>query len=163
MSESRRYDMYKKMESELVLDKLSQIKRIHLEITKDLEKPAYFTKIDMLPERVKSGSFTVCNTKEDEVVWRVTDLDGKYLYGKLSTFLLKNTEDTIRMYMFKELKRSNDFSYNVYESELSKKNTELEELQKRIDEVKDGIKKIISDSHKIQEMIFIEKNKEDLL
>lgn len=120
-----KYEMYIKMESELVLDKLSQIKRIHLEITKDLEKPAYYTKIDMLPERAKGGSFMISNTKEDEVVWRVTDLDGKYLYGKLSTFLLKSTEDTVRMYMLKELKRSNDFSYNVYESELGKKNTEL--------------------------------------
>lgn len=151
------------MESELVLDKLSQIKRIHLEITKDLEKPAYYTKIDMLPERAKGGSFMISNTKEDEVVWRVTDLDGKYLYGKLSTFLLKGSEDTVRMYMLKELKRSNDFSYNVYETELSKKIAELEELQKRIDEVKGGIKKIISDSHKIQEMIFMEKEKENLI
>ena len=48
-----RYSIYKKMESELVLDKLSQIKRIHDEITKDLEKPAYYTKIDMLPLRTK--------------------------------------------------------------------------------------------------------------
>lgn len=163
MSESRRYDMYKKMESELVLDKLSEIKRIHDEITKDLEKPAYYTKIDMLPERAKGGSFTISNTKEDEVVWRVTDLDGKYIYGKLSTFLLKSTEDTIRMYMLKELKRSNDFSYNAYERELNKKNAELEELQKRIDEVKGGINKITSDSHKIQEMIFMEKEKENLI
>lgn len=163
MSESRRYEAYKKMESELVLDKLSQIKRIHDEITKDLEKPAYYNKIDMLPERAKGGSFMISNTKEDEIVWRITDLDGKYLYGKLSTFLLKSTEDTIRMHMLKELKRSNDFSYNVYESELSKKNVELEELQKRIDEVKGGIKKIISDSHKIQEMIFVEKEKENLI
>ena len=163
MSESRRYDMYKKMESELILDKLSDIKRIHLEITKDLEKPAYYSKIDMLPKQAKGGSFTVCNTKEDEVVWRVTDLDGKYIYGKLSTFLLKSTEDTIRMYMLKELKRSNDFYYNTYETELNKIKVEMEELQKKADEVSDGIKKIISDSHKIQEMIFIEKNKEDLL
>lgn len=104
-----RYDRYKKMESELVLDKLSEIKRIHLEITKDLEKPAYYTKIDMLPERAKSGSFMISNTKEDEVVWRITDLDGKYLYGKFPTFLLKGTEDIVKMYMLTELKRSNDF------------------------------------------------------
>ena len=148
MSESRRYDMYKKMESELVLDKLSQIKRIHLEITKDLEKPAYYTKIDMLPERAKGGSFMISNTKEDEVVWRVTDLDGKYLYGKLSTFLLK---------------RNNDFSYNAYERELTKIKAEMEELQKKADEVTAVIKKLSADSHRIQEMIFIEKNKEDLL
>lgn len=126
-----RYSMYKKMESELVLDKLSQIKRIHLEITKDLEKPAYYTKIDVLPERVKGGSFTVCNTKEDEVIWRVTDLDGKYLYGKLSTFLLKGSEDTVRMYMLTELKRNNDFSYNAYERELTKIKAEMEQLQKK--------------------------------
>lgn len=104
-----KYDMYKKMESELVLDKLSQIKRIHDEITKDLEKPAYYAKIDMLPKQAKGGSFMICNTKEDEVVWRVTDLDSKYIYGKLSTFLLKSTEDTIKLYMLMELKRNNDF------------------------------------------------------
>lgn len=158
-----KYDRYKKMESELVLDKLSEIKRIHLEITKDLEKPAYYTKIDMLPERAKGGSFMISNTKEDEVVWRVTDLDGKYLYGKLSTFLLKNTEDTVRMYMLIELKRYNDFSYKIYEKELEKKKAEMEELQKRIDEVKGGMKKLSADSFRIQEMIFIEKEKENLI
>ena len=143
-----RYDRYKKMESELVLDKLSEIKRIHLEITKDLEKPAYYTKIDMLPERAKGGSFMISNTKEDEVVWRVTDLDGKYLYGKLSTFLLKGSEDTVRMYML---------------TELTKIKAEMEELQKKSDEVTAVIKKLTADSHRIQEMIFVEKNKEDLL
>ena len=146
------------MESELVLDKLSQIKRIHLEITKDLEKPAYYTKIDMLPERAKGGSFTVCNTKDDEVVWRITDLDGKYVYGKLSTFLLKGSE-----YMLTELKRNNDFSYNAYERELTKIKSEMEELQKKADEVTAVIKKLTADSHRIQEMIFVEKNKEDLI
>lgn len=158
-----RYSMYKKMESELVLDKLSEIKRIHDEITKDLEKPAYYTKIDMLPERAKGGSFMISNTKEDEVVWRVTDLDGKYVYGKLSTFLLKSTEDTVRMYMLSELKRNNDFSYNAYERELTKIKAEMEELQKKADEVTAVIKKLTADSHRIQEMIFVEKNKEDLL
>ena len=143
-----RYDRYKKMESELVLDKLSEIKRIHLEITKDLEKPAYYTKIDMLPERAKGGSFMISNTKEDEVVWRVTDLDGKYLYGKLSTFLLKGSEDTVRMYML---------------TELTKIKAEMEELQKKSDEVTAVIKKLTADSHRIQEMIFVEKNKEDVL
>lgn len=158
-----RYDMYKKMESELVLDKLSQIKRIHLEITKDLEKPTYYTKIDMLPERTKDGSFMISNTKEDEVVWRVTDLDEKYLYGKLSTFLLKGSEDTVKLYMLTELKRNNDFSYNAYERELTKIKAEMEQLQKKADEVTAVIKKLTADSHKIQEMIFVEKNKEDLL
>lgn len=158
-----KYDMYKKMESELVLDKLSEIKRIHLEITKDLEKPAYYTKIDMLPERAKSGSFMISNTKEDEVVWRITDLDGKYLYGKLSTFLLKGSEDTVKLYMLTELKRNNDFSYNIYERELTKIKAEMEELQKKSDEVTAVIKKLTADSHRIQEMIFVEKNKEDLL
>lgn len=143
-----KYDRYKKMESELVLDKLSEIKRIHDEITKDLEKPAYYTKIDMLPERAKGGSFMISNTKEDEVVWRVTDLDGKYLYGKLSTFLLKGSEDTVRMYML---------------TELTKIKAEMEELQKKSDEVTAVIKKLTADSHRIQEMIFVEKNKEDLL
>ena len=151
------------MESELVLDKLSQIKRIHLEITKDLEKPAYYTKIDMLPERAKGGSFMISNTKEDEVIWRVTDLDGKYLYGKLSTFLLKSTEDTVKLYMLSELKRYNDFSYKIYEKELEKKKAEMEELQKRIDEVKGGMKKLSADSFRIQEMIFMEKEKENLI
>lgn len=136
-----KYDRYKKMESELVLDKLSEIKRIHDEITKDLEKPAYYTKIDMLPERAKGGSFMISNTKEDEVVWRVTDLDGKYLYGKLSTFLLKGSEDTVRMYMLTELKRNNDLSYNIYERELTKIKAEMEELQKKSDEVTAVIKK----------------------
>lgn len=143
-----KYDRYKKMESELVLDKLSEIKRIHDEITKDLEKPAYYTKIDMLPERAKGGSFMISNTKEDEVVWRVTDLYGKYLYGKLSTFLLKGSEDTVRMYML---------------TELTKIKAEMEELQKKSDEVTAVIKKLTADSHRIQEMIFVEKNKEDLL
>nr|DAT09359.1 MAG TPA: hypothetical protein [Caudoviricetes sp.] len=158
-----RYEAYKKMESELVLDKLSQIKRIHDEITKDLEKPAYYTKIDMLPERAKDGSFMISNTKEDEVVWRVTDLDGKYLYGKLSTFLLKSTEDTVKLYMLSELKRNNDFSYNAYKRELTKIKSEMEQLQKKADEVTAVIKKLTADSHRIQEMIFVEKNKEDLL
>lgn len=158
-----KYEMYKNMESELILDKLSQIKRIHLEITKDLEKPAYYTKIDMLPERVKGGSFMISNTKEDEVVWRITDLDGKYLYGKLSTFLLKNTEDTVKLYMLTELKRSNDFSYNAYERELTKIKAEMEELQKKADEVIAVIKKLTADSHRIQEMIFMEKEKENLI
>lgn len=158
-----RYDRYKKMESELVLDKLSEIKRIHLEITKDLEKPAYYTKTDMLPERVKGESFMISNTKEDEVVWRVTNLDGKYVYGKLSTFLLKSTEDTVKLYMLTELKRNNDFSYNIYERELDKIKEEIEELQKKSDEVTAVIKKLTADSHRIQEMIFVEKNKEDLL
>lgn len=158
-----KYDRYKKMESELVLDKLSEIKRIHDEITKDLEKPAYYTKIDMLPERAKGGSFMISNTKEDEVVWRVTDLDGKYLYGKLSTFLFKGSEDTVRMYMLTELKRNNDLSYNIYERELTKIKAEMEELQKKSDEVTAVIKKLTADSHRIQEMIFVEKNKEDLL
>ena len=151
------------MESELVLDKLSQIKRIHDEITKDLEKPAYYNNIDMLPTRFKGGSFMISNTKEDEVVWRITDLDGKYLYGKLSTFLLKNTEDTVKLYMLSELKRNNDFSYNMYERELTKIKSEMEELQKKADEVTAVIKKLTADSHRIQEMIFVEKNKEDLL
>lgn len=163
MSESRRYDIYKKMESELVLDKLSQIKRIHLEITKDLEKPAYYTKIDMLPERAKGGSFIISNTKEDEVVWRITDLDGKYVYGKLPIFLLKGSEDTVRMYMLSELKRNNDFSYGIYERELNKIKTEMEQLQKKADEVTAIIKKLSADSHRIQEMILLEKDKENLL
>ena len=158
-----RYDMYKKMESELVLDKLSQIKRIHDEITKDLEKPAYYTKIDMLPTRAKGGSFIISNTKEDEVVWRITNLDGKYVYGKLPVFLLKGSEDVVKMHMLKELKRHNNCSYNVYETELNKLKSEMEELQSKIDEVKGGIKKIASDSHKINEMIFLEKNKEYLI
>ena len=158
-----RYEAYKKMESELVLDKLSQIKRIHDEITKDLEKPAYYTKIDMLPMRFKGGSFMISNTKEDEVVWRVTDLDGKYIYGKLPIFLLKGTEDTVRMYMLSELKRNNDFSYNMYERELTKIKVEMEQLQKKADEVTAVVKKLSADSHRIQEMILIEKNKEDLL
>ena len=158
-----RYEAYKKMESELVLDKLSQIKRIHDEITKDLEKPAYYNNIDMLPTRLKGGSFMISNTKEDEVVWRVTDLDGKYVYGKLPIFLLKGTEDTVRMHMLSELKRYNDFSYKIYEKELDKQKTEMEELQKRIDEVKSGMKKISADSFRIQEMIFMEKEKENLI
>lgn len=158
-----KYEMYKKMESELVLDKLSQIKRIHDEITKDLEKPAYYNKIDMLPKQVKGGSFIISNTKEDEVVWRVADLDGKYVYGKLSTFLLKSTEDTVKLYMLTELKRNNDFSYNAYEREVTKIKAEMEELQKKSDEVTAVIKKLTADSHRIQEMIFVEKNKEDLL
>ena len=158
-----RYEAYKKMESELVLDKLSEIKRIHDEIIKDLEKPAYYTKIDMLPERAKGGSFMISNTKEDEVVWRVTDLEGKYVYGKLPIFLLKGTEDIVKMYMLSELKRYNDFSYGICERELNKVKAEMEELQKRIDEVTAVIKKLSADSHKIQEMIFVEKNKEDLL
>ena len=160
---STRYEAYKIMESELVLDKLSQIKRIHDEITKDLEKPAYYNKIDMLPMRFKGGSFMISNTKEDEIVWRVTDLDGKYIYGKLSTFLLKSTEDTVKMHMLSELKRSNDFSYNAYERELTKIKAEMEELQKKVDEVTAVTKKLTADSHRIQEMIFVEKNKEDLL
>lgn len=158
-----RYEAYKKMESELVLDKLSQIKRIHDEITKDLEKPAYYNNIDMLPTRFKGGSFMISNTKEDEVVWRVTDLDRKYVYGKLPIFLLKGTEDIVRMHMLSELKRYNDFSYKIYEKELEKKKAEMEELQKRIDEVKGGMKKLSADSHKIQEMIFMEKEKENLI
>nr|DAO85853.1 MAG TPA: hypothetical protein [Caudoviricetes sp.] len=158
-----RYEAYKKMESELVLDKLSEIKRIHDEITKDLEKPAYYTKIDMLPERAKGGSFMISNTKEDEVIWRVSDLDGKYLYGKLSTFLLKGSEDTVRMYMLTELKRNNDLSYNIYERELTKIKAEMEELQKKSDEVTAVIKKLSADSFRIQEMIFIEKEKENLI
>ena len=39
----------------------------------------------------------------------------------------------------------------------------MEELQKKADEVTAVIKKLSADSHKIQEMIFIEKNKEDLI
>lgn len=163
MSTSRRYDIYKKMESELVLDKLSQIKRIHDEITKDLEKPAYYTKIDMLPKQVKGGSFTVCNTGRDEVVWRVTDLEGKYVYGKLSTFLLKSTEDTVKLYMLTELKRNNDFSYNAYDRELRSIKAEMEELQKKADEIGGVIKKLSADSFRIQNMILIEKDKENLI
>ena len=163
MSTSRRYNIYKKMESELVLDKLSQIKRIHLEITKDLEKPAYYSKIDMLPKQTKGGSFTVCNTGRDKVVWRITDLEGKYVYGKLSTFLLKSTEDTVKLYMLTELKRNNDFSYNIYEKELRSIKEEMEQLQKKADEVGDVIKKLSADSFRIQNMILVEKDKENLI
>lgn len=65
--------------------------------------------------------------------------------------------------MLSELKRNNDFSYNAYERELTKIKSEMEELQKKADEVTAVIKKLTADSHRIQEMIFVEKNKEDLL
>ena len=65
--------------------------------------------------------------------------------------------------MLTELKRNNDFSYNTYERELTKIKTEMEELQKKADEVTVVIKKLSADSHKIQEMIFVEKEKENLI
>ena len=67
------------------------------------------------------------------------------------------------MYMLTELKRNNDLSYNIYERELTKIKAEMEELQKKSDEVTAVIKKLSADSFRIQEMIFIEKEKENLI
>ena len=160
MRENIRYEEYKRMETELVLDKLTEIGRLHDEITKDLEHPVFYNYVQMLPEEFKIELFTVISTTEKEVSWRVTLPDGRYEHGKLPTFLLKSTEGMTKVHLLSELKRGNDSAYATTSKIKETITAQIEKLQQDLEAVNDKLSKLIPDSHKIQEMITLEKNKD---
>lgn len=160
MRENTRYKEYKRIETELVLDKLTEIGRLHDEITKDLEHPTYYNYVKMLPEEFKIELFTVDSTTEQEVSWSVILPDGKRERGKLPAFLLKSTEHMTKVHLLSELKRGNDSAYTTTSKIKETITAQIEKLQQDLETVNDKLSKLIPDSHKIQEMIILEKNKD---
>ena len=65
-----------------------------------------------------------------------------------------------KVHLLSELKRGNDSAYTTTSKIKETITAQIEKLQQDLEEVNSKVSKLIPDSHKIQEMIILEKNKD---
>lgn len=104
--------------SPIVSVRLQELTELHYQILQYLRSPAYYGKVDRLPDYYDISTFMVTGADSDYIQWSVMSL-GSVVTGELPTFLLELGVDELKLYLLEKLKKG-------YEDRLEQaKNTEV--------------------------------------
>lgn len=104
--------------SPIVSVRLQELTELHYQILQYLHDPAYYRKVDRLPDHYDISTFMVTGTDSDYIQWSVMSL-GSVVTGELPTFILEMGIEELKLYLLENLKKG-------YEDRLEQaKNTEV--------------------------------------
>lgn len=104
--------------SPIVSVRLQELTELHYQILQYLHSPAYYGKVDRLPDHYDISTFMVTGADSDYIQWSVMSL-GSVVTGELPTFILELGLDELKLYLLEKLKKG-------YENRLEQaKNTEV--------------------------------------
>lgn len=90
--------------SPITLVRLQEILTFHTWVSQKLESPAYFGKLDRLPEHHEVESFMVTEADDNDIKWSVISL-GHVVNGELPKFVLEMDTDELELYILKKLRK----------------------------------------------------------
>lgn len=90
--------------SPITLVRLQEILAFHTWVLQRLESPAYFGKLDRLPEHHEVESFMIIGADDNDIKWSVISL-GHVVNGELPTFILEMDTDELELYILEKLKK----------------------------------------------------------
>lgn len=90
--------------SPITLLRLQEILAFHTWIFQKLESPAYFGKLDRLPEHYEVESFMITGADDNDIKWSVISL-GHVVNGELPKFVLEMDTDELELFILEKLKK----------------------------------------------------------
>lgn len=90
--------------SPITLVRLQEILAFHTWVFGRLESPAYFGKLDRLPEHHEVETFMVTGADDNDIKWSVISL-GHIVNGKLPKFVLEMDTDELELFVLEKLKK----------------------------------------------------------
>lgn len=90
--------------SPITLVRLQEILAFHTWVSKRLESPTYFGKLDRLPEHHEVESFMITGADDNDIKWSVVSL-GHIINGELPKFVLEMDTDELEFYILEKLKK----------------------------------------------------------
>lgn len=90
--------------SPITLVRLQEILAFHTWIFQRLKSPAYFGKLDRLPEHYEVESFMITGANDNDIKWSVVSL-GHVVNGELPKFVLEMDTDELELYILEKLRK----------------------------------------------------------
>ena len=90
--------------SPITLVRLQEILAFHTWVLQRLESPAYFGKLDRLPEHHEVESFIITGADDNDIKWSVVSL-GHIINGELPKFVIEMDTDELELYILEKLKK----------------------------------------------------------
>lgn len=90
--------------SPITLVRLQEILAFHTWIFQRLKSPAYFGKLDRLPEHHEVESFMVTGADDNDIKWSIISL-GHIVNGELPKFVLEMDTDELELYILEKLRK----------------------------------------------------------
>lgn len=90
--------------SPITLVRLQEILAFHTWVLQRLESPAYFGKLDRLPEHHEVESFMITGADDNDIKWSVVSL-GHIINGELPKFVIEMDTDELELYILEKLKK----------------------------------------------------------
>lgn len=90
--------------SSITLVRLQEILAFHTWVLQRLESPAYFGKLDRLPEHHEVETFMVTGADDNDIKWSVVSL-GHVVNGELPKFVLEMDTDELELYILEKLRK----------------------------------------------------------
>ena len=90
--------------SPITLVRLQEILAFHTWIFQRLKSPAYFGRLDRLPEHHEVESFMVTGADDNDIKWSVISL-GHVVNGELPKFVLEMDTDELELYILEKLRK----------------------------------------------------------
>lgn len=90
--------------SPITLVRLQEILAFHTWVLEKLESPAYFGKLDRLPEHHEVETFMVTGADDNDIKWSVISL-GHVVNGELPKFVLEMDTDELELYILEKLRK----------------------------------------------------------
>ena len=90
--------------SPITLIRLQEILAFHTWVLQRLESPAYFGKLERLPEQYEVETFMVTGADDNDIKWSVISL-GHVVNGELPKFVLEMDTDELELFILEKLKK----------------------------------------------------------
>lgn len=90
--------------SPITLIRLQEILAFHTWVLQKLESPAYFGKLERLPEQYEVETFMVTGADDNDIKWSVISL-GHVVNGELPKFVLEMDTDELELFILEKLKK----------------------------------------------------------
>lgn len=90
--------------SPITLVRLQELTELHYQILQYLQSPAYYGKVDRLPNYYDTDTFMVTGADSDYIQWSVMSL-GQIVNGELPIFILELELEELKLYLLEKLKK----------------------------------------------------------
>ena len=90
--------------SPITLIRLQELTELHYQILQHLQSPAYFGKVDRLPNHYDMDTFMITGADNDYIQWSVMSLN-QIMNGELPIFILELGLEELKLYLLEKLKK----------------------------------------------------------
>lgn len=87
--------------SPIVSVRLQELTELHYQILQYLSSPAYYRKVDRLPDHYDINTFMVTEADSDYIQWSVMSL-GSAIARELPTFILEMGIEELKLYLLEK-------------------------------------------------------------